>query len=437
MKRFQFVFMALSLISSAVAAAPSKLQNVSTESQRLVLTFDKSISYKSFVLHNPDRVVIDIKNATRAQNLSEIDTSNLPIRNVRYAQKNEHDLRLVFDIKNDSEPHLSTQKISSNQFRLVCDWPIKTAPVAASSSIPLQPKMSVAQRNTLRDVIIVLDPGHGGKDSGAKGYRRTNEKDVVLAIAKVLKSQIDKQAGMRAVLTRTGDYYISLRQRIGFARKANADLFVAIHADAFMRHESSGASVFALSARGASSEAARWLAERENSSELGGVGNFNDKSYLVRSVLLDLSQTSTIQASLQLGSEMLHHLGRISHLHSPRVEQARFVVLKSPDIPSVLVETGFISNPREEMNLRNSSYQKQLASALLTGIKMYFWSAPPDGSLIAAARKAEHHKVARGENLQSIAAAYNINKKYIKKLNFLRGDWVRTGQVLLIPPKTS
>ena len=344
---------------------------------------------------------------------------------------------MVFDLKSSIIPkYLPYPQAQSISDRLARQN--SPASITQTTNEPvLKPKMSIAQRNNLRDVIVVVDPGHGGKDSGAKGFRGTNEKDVVLAISRNLKDLIDKQPGMRAVLTRSSDYYIGLRQRLGYARRAKADLFVAIHADAFMRRESSGASVFALSARGASSEAARWLAERENSSELGGVDDFKDKSYLVRSVLLDLSQTSTIQASLQLGSEMLGNLSHISVLHSHKVEQARFVVLKSPDIPSVLVETGFISNPREEMNLRNPRYQMQLAIAILNGIKKYFWQAPPDGSLIAAARKAQHHRVARGESLATIASSFHVNKKYIKQINHLRRDYVRVGQDLLIPPRTA
>jgi N-acetylmuramoyl-L-alanine amidase len=233
-----------------------------------------------------------------------------------------------------------------------------------------------------RDVIIVLDPGHGGHDPGAIGPAHRVEKDVTLAIAKTLKQRIDKQPGMRAVLTRAGDYYVGLRERLNITRKYNADVFISIHADAFKHSHSHGVSVFALSQRGATSEAARWLAEKENYSELGGVNlkRLDDKNGVIRSVLLDLSQTATITAGLQLGAQVLQNMGNMTSLHNYRVEQARFVVLKSPDTPSILIETGFISNPQEAKNLSNPRYQSRLSEAIFSGLKQYFWIHPPHGT---------------------------------------------------------
>ena len=225
--------------------------------------------------------------------------------------------------------------------------------------------------------MIVIDPGHGGKDPGAVGRRKTKEKKVVLSIAKYLKSYLNARPGYKAILTRKGDYYISLRQRLRIARKNKADLFVAIHADAFKHSRANGASVFALSERGASSEAARWLARKENYSELGGI-DLDDKGNLLRSVLIDLSQTATIGASLELGDAILKEMGHFAKLHKGRVEQARFVVLKSPDIPSILVETGFLSNYTEERRLRTSKYQKKMAYAIMKGIDKYFRRRPPE-----------------------------------------------------------
>lgn len=233
-----------------------------------------------------------------------------------------------------------------------------------------------------RNIIVVIDPGHGGKDPGARGMDGTLEKDVVLDISKQLQIELNQIPGVRAVLTRKGDYYISLRDRLRIARQDKADLFVAIHADAFNNPNSMGSSVFALSPRGASSEAARWLAEKENYSELGGI-NLDDKSDLLRSVLIDLSQTATISSSLQLGSSVLTELSRITRLHYGKVEQARFVVLKSPDTPSLLIETGFISNPIEEKRLSSPQYQQRLAQAIEEGISNYYWHNPPPGSLFA------------------------------------------------------
>lgn len=252
----------------------------------------------------------------------------------------------------------------------------------------------------IRDVIIVIDPGHGGKDSGAKGVNGTYEKNIVLAISKKLQQLIQQEPGMRAVLTRKGDYFISLRERLRIARKDKADLFIAIHADAFTNPNSSGASVFALSATGASSEAARWLAEKENYSELGGIP-LTDKSDLLRSVLIDLSQTGIISLSLQLGHYLLKDMGKIARLHHGSVEQARFVVLKSLDIPSVLVETGFISNAQEEQRLSDPIYQAQLAEALFKGIRNYFKQYPPPGTRLAHQKDGVGPSLARVENLNA------------------------------------
>ena len=220
---------------------------------------------------------------------------------------------------------------------------------------------------------IVIDAGHGGKDSGALGVRGTVEKNVVLNIAKKLADEINQQPNRRALLTRHGDYFVSLRERLKLARRVNADLFVAIHADAYFDNNATGASVYALSQRGATSEAARWLAKRDNYSELGGVelNSLHDRSPMLRSVLIDLAQTSTIQDSIRLGNRVLDALDTISSLHYTRVEQAPFVVLKSPDIPSILVEVGFITNPKEEKRLADSFYQQKIAHALFQGIQQY------------------------------------------------------------------
>ncbi|TAK75726.1 MAG: hypothetical protein EPO11_05060 [Gammaproteobacteria bacterium] len=222
---------------------------------------------------------------------------------------------------------------------------------------------------------VVIDPGHGGKDSGARGINGAKEKDVVLAIAKQLAKKINQTPRMRAILTRKGDYFISLRQRLRIARQYHADLFIAIHADAYFDDQAVGASVYALSQRGATSEAARWLSQRENYSELGALAfdSLPDQSAMLRSVLIDLAQTASIQASIRAGTHVLEALDVITVLHYKKVEQAPFVVLKSPDIPSILVETGFISNPREEKRLSNPVYQIKLTNALWNGINRYVW----------------------------------------------------------------
>lgn len=309
---------------------------------------------------------------------------------------------------------------------------MQTAVAKSKTSVPVKVP-AVPKR--LRDVLVVIDPGHGGKDPGASGARKTLEKHVVLSISKRLKTIIDAQPGMKAVLTRKGDYYIGLRERLRIARKCDADIFVAIHADAYINRESNGASVFALSQTGATSEAARWLAEKENYSELGGVNlsELDDQNGVVRSVLIDLSQTATIGASVNMGERILKSLGGITRLHNDKIEQARFVVLKSPDIPSVLVETGFISNPREERNLSNSQYQQRLAQAIFQGIKAYFWEFPPYGSRIEALSSARMHIVKRGETLSGIASRYHISMKSIQSANHLSSQNLQAGQKLVIP----
>ena len=238
-------------------------------------------------------------------------------------------------------------------------------------------KIAAAKVSAARSLIVVIDPGHGGKDPGATGVAGNKEKNVVLAIAKVLSKELSRQSGVRVYLTRTRDEFISLRQRLAIARRYKADLFIAVHADAaYQNTTANGASVFALSGRGATSEMARWLAEKENQSELVD-GVFVNRDQVLRSVLLDLSQTHTISVSLEMGQAILNQLGLITDLHYTQVEQAAFVVLKSPDIPSLLVETGYLSNPQQEKQLLNPAYQQRIANAIAEGVKAYFASRPP------------------------------------------------------------
>ena len=327
-------------------------------------------------------------------NLAHVAFNRTTLTRLRTGHPTPQTLRIVFDAKQIFTIKTSNWQPVNRNFRGLKIDLISTN-TSANASVVKSPSVNyVAHQNvvhkpsprSLRDVVVVIDPGHGGKDPGAIGKGRSAEKQVVLAIALKLKQLIDRQPGMRAVLTRNGDYYIGLRERMYIARKDNADIFVAIHADAFNNPDSNGASVFALSARGATSEAARWLAEKENYSELGGVNlrGLDDANGVIRTVLIDLSQTATIGASLQMGSRVLRQLDTITRLHNAKVEQARFMVLKSPDIPSILIETGFISNPREERNLTNPAYQTRLTQAIFNGIKAYFWEYPPHGTRVEA-----------------------------------------------------
>jgi N-acetylmuramoyl-L-alanine amidase len=280
---------------------------------------------------------------------------------------NAHESELVVDIYLSKKSQATAQAMPSPPAPQVVVK--KTPPEHATKKPALQMTAAVKAH----PVIIVIDAGHGGKDPGTIGASGTKEKNVVLEIAERLAELINKEPNMHAVLTRDGDYFVKLRDRLRLARKDNADLFVAIHADAYLTAESSGVSVYALSRHGATSEAARWLAKRDNYSELGGVdiSGLGDKSYALRSVLLDLAQAATITDSVRLGSDILNSLANVTKLHYPRVEQAPFMVLKSPDIPSVLVETGYLSNPKEEERLRDPSYRNKIAQALLTGIRHY------------------------------------------------------------------
>ena len=369
--------------------------------------------YHGFTLSAPNRAVIDFQQTRPKIDISKVSVGHGVIQRIRVGYPNPKTLRIVFDLNQASTIKIVQwksgmtgpeglridilPKVSSAHQTLIQRPRITNAPVAqrhvSSPKLPPQkkivPKTVVPRRIqpiAMRDIVVVIDAGHGGKDPGAIGPRRSVEKNIVLNIAFKLKQLIDRQPGMRAVMTRRGDYYVGLRERLNITRKFDADMFVSIHADAFNNKQSNGASVYALSQGGATSEAARWLAEKENYSELGGVNlsGLDDTNGLVRTVLLDLSQTATINAGRQVGSRVLSTLNLMTTLHHHKVEQARFVVLKSPDIPSILVETGFISNPREEFNLTNAYYQNKLTNAIFNGVKQYFQENPPHGSRMEA-----------------------------------------------------
>jgi len=279
---------------------------------------------------------------------------------------------------------------------------------------------------------VAIDAGHGGDDPGALGPRGTQEKDVALAIARKLESWLQRQKGITPVMIRSGDYYISLRGRIRKARNYKADLFISIHADAYVNGTAQGSSVYVLSSKGASSEAARWLADSENNADLIGGVSLDDKDDLLASVLLDLSQNATLAASMDVASRILSQLGKISEVHKNQVEHAGFVVLKSPDIPSILVETGFISNRHEENQLRRQNYQQRIANALGDGLVQYFQDNPPAGTWLAMSRN-RHHLVEKGETLTSIAHQYQISPGRLRAANGLPDDDIKAGHTLIIP----
>jgi len=434
------------------------------DNTRLVFDLSGPVQHSVFTLTAPDRLVIDINGATLGGSLN-VATSNTPISSVRSAQRTPTDLRVVVDLKKAVTPKSFTLAPNAQYGnRLVVDlYDQEADAVAASTPIPppaqtpatppavpvtpAQPAIKLPPvPSGKRDVVVAIDAGHGGEDPGASGSRGQHEKDIVLQIARELQRQINSERGYRAELTRTGDYFIPLRKRTEIARKKGADLFISIHADAAPSKAAFGASVFALSDRGATSETARWLADTENRSDLiGGAGNvsLDDKDRMLAGVLLDLSMTATLSSSLDVGQKVLGNMGRITPLHKRRVEQAGFMVLKSPDIPSILVETGFISNANEAAKLATQSHQQALARSIHTGVRQYFQQSPPPGTYIAWLRDSgkiaqgpREHTVRPGETLAMIAVRYQVSVAGLRSANSLKSDELKVGQHLDIPGTT-
>ena len=410
---------------------------------RVVFDLTGPVTHQIFQLEQPSRLVIDLDNARNKASFSAIDLSNTPIKRIRSATRDQHGLRFVFDLTSDIKPRsFFLKKHSGKPARLVVDLYDKNHVTTKT----IDKVSEAASVSTRRDILIVIDPGHGGEDPGAIGPRRVKEKDIVLDIAKRLAGKINQTKGYKAKLTRTNDYYIPLRKRRDFARKHRADLFVSIHADAFKTPDAKGASVFALSRRGATSETARFLAKRENDADLiGGVGDvtLDDKDKVLKGVLVDLSMTATLGSSLDAGQHVLKQMGGIARLHKRNVEQAGFLVLKSPDVPSILVETGFISNPTEAKRLSTKSYRQKMAGSIFTGIRGYFEKNPPAGTYIAwrqSGGKKAHtnlYTVASGDTLSTIAARFHLRVGELKSLNNMTGNTIRTGQRLVVrKPKT-
>ena len=355
------------------------------------------VKFQLFSVKDPERLVLDLEGVELGPALAELHgkvaTGDPYIDKLRVGRNRPGVVRLVIDLKAEVKPQVFTLKpVGEYGHRLVLDIYPLVAPDPLAALIEADGKLPRTDREpakipdkprVARMATIVIDPGHGGEDPGARGRLGSREKDITLTIATRLKTLIDAEPEMRAVLTRDGDYYVPLQTRVDKARRVKADLFVSVHADAFIRPHARGSSVFALSERRATSEAARWLAKKENEADLVGGVNIDVKDKYLAQTLLDLSQTATIDHSLRLGSAVLGALGQVNTLHKAQVEQASFAVLKSPDVPSILVETAFISNPEEEKRLNDEAYQDQLARAILSGIKRYFAKNPPRPSPIA------------------------------------------------------
>ncbi|WP_447553240.1 N-acetylmuramoyl-L-alanine amidase [Vreelandella sp. EE22] len=443
---------------------------------RLVFDLSGAANADVFPLSNPARLVIDLDDTELDTDASTLPLNDSAIDAVRTGSREGGGLRVVLELNREITPrHFTLPPNDQYGHRLVVDLeypgesavenpidPIEAmireqeiqaqritaqaqatapadAPVAEQSPVAVQP----AQPHPQRDIIIAVDAGHGGEDPGAIGPSGTREKDVVLDISRKLAADINATRGFRAVLIRDGDYYLGLRQRTQLAREQKADFFVSVHADAFSSPRPQGSSVYALSQRGATSETAQWLADSENRSDLiGGVDgslSLRDKDQVLRGVLLDLTMTATLNDSLTIGGQVLEKLGRVNRLHKSRVEQAGFMVLKSPDIPSLLIEVGFISNPDEERRLRDPTHQQGLSTAIFGGLREHFERNPPPASLLAWQRDnhraptGNEYRIQSGDTLSTIAVRHGVPVNQLKQANDLNGDVIRVGQVLRIP----
>jgi N-acetylmuramoyl-L-alanine amidase len=514
MRRFFATFVLLLAHGQLVAQA--RLESVrywkADDQVRVVLNVNGPLEHSVFLVDNPDRVVVDLKNVRLAGPLPQPDVSDQLLKKMRAGVQNGHDLRLVLDLHrklqlktqlldgngedrrqisielNDpgaskenrvipaarpTEPQVLAQQERTEPPRVAEHEPSKAErdkaqarhprsrgeqghPKAEHKIASTETKQAVGSEREPprqeprpkqspegnRDVVVAIDAGHGGNDPGALGTNGTREKDVTLAIARRLAQLVNREPGLKAVLVRDDDRFIHLRDRMEIARKHRADLFVSIHADAYTDSSVKGSSVFTLSRNGASSEAARWLAAKENSADLVGGVSLDDKDDLLASVLLDLSQSATLQAGGEVAESVISELRQVGRVHGYKVQQAGFMVLKAPDIPSLLIETAFISNPDEERNLIDTRHQERIAGAIKQGIRSYFHDSPPRGSKLALAKrgkeasdgkKGKEHAVSQGETLADIAEQYNISATELRSYNALNNDRLRVGQVLIIP----
>ena len=453
MKRISSAVLCGLLLLAATAQA-AEVRDVrfwrAPDHSRVVFDLSGPVEHELITLDSPDRLVIDIQASTLGSDTSKLEFANSPITRLRHAEKPNGALRLVFDLSNAVQVRSFLLAASGDLHdRLVVDFLDKGESTGASASPSKSaPKVVKSLENSShRDVVIAIDAGHGGEDPGAIGPGRVREKDVVYKIALRLKERFERKKGYRVVMIRDGDYYVGLAKRRDLARKAQADFFVSIHADAFTNPSANGSSVYALSKRGATSASARILAQRENEADLVGGVSLSDKDQVLAGVLTDLSMTATLDASLSVGSQLLGEMGKISRLHSKRVEQAGFAVLKSPDIPSLLVETGFISNPHESSKLKTASYQAQMAQAIYEGIDRYFRESPPPDTYFAAVKRgdiapargsattggAREYVIANGDTLSGNAHRYNVPLRDLQRHNQLSGSDIRVGQKIQIP----
>lgn len=476
-------FLVLALLAGAAAAVEIRgvQARVAGADTSVVFDLSESTAYTVATLSRPERLVIEFKQAT-ARRLLTLAPMPKSITHVRQFLRADHGLTVVVELREANAvaarlskssagsghrlelqltPRATRQAIAARAAAPVSVKSTAPAPAPVANAAPTAPvkpsapaPVSIASEPTPapsrpapasrgRELVIAIDAGHGGQDVGAIGPSGVYEKDVVLGVSRELAQLIAAEPGMRPALTRDGDYFLPLRTRMDRARARRADLFISIHADAVRDRRARGASVYTLSRRGATSEAARWLAASENAADLVGGASLDDKDRMLKSVLLDLSQAASMDASQDLASAVLRSLGGIGAVHNRRVQQAGFMVLKSPDVPSILVETAYISNPTEEKRLRSTLYQKRLARAIFNGILSYSRAqraapaaAPTQASSSAARQReadARRHRVSRGETLSGIAQRYDVDITSLKVANNMDSEMVRAGAVLRIP----
>jgi N-acetylmuramoyl-L-alanine amidase len=430
----------LALLISTASLRAAEIKNLriwaGPEYTRAVFDVSGPVDYKLFELNKPDRIVLDIRGSELGSGFSAPAVKGL-LKGLRAGKQGKSDSRVVFDLADSARPKsFLLPPADKFGYRLVLDlYPATVKPVPVKTVVDVAPGKA-------RDVVIAIDAGHGGDDPGATGATGTHEKEITLAVARQLKKLVDRTPGMSGVLIRDADYFIPLEKRYLKARDAKADLFVSIHADAFTRSDARGSSVWVLSPRGATSEAARWLADRENRADLVGGISLDDKDDMLAKVLLDLSQGATMGASVAVAEQVHGALRKLGPTHRNYVEKANFVVLRSPDVPSILIETAFISNPSEEARLKSPEHREKLAAAILDGVNEYFRSTPPPGTLFAynadrareARAKSQRYVVNRGDTLRAIAERHGTTTAQLRAANELADERVRPGEVLQIPP---
>ena len=434
-KPMAFLLLVLFCLSISVSAAEqNNLKGVrawpSPDNTRVVLDLTQKPHYETHYLTRPDRLVIDLSTTTNKAKLKDIVSNSSILKNVRVsASGKSNTFRLVLDLKQASKARIfSLPPAKPYGHRLVIDLPHKKEEIKVPQAIAAAPEG--------RDIIVAIDAGHGGDDPGALG-KYTYEKKVTLQIAKRLKTKIDSQKGMQAFLVRTGDYFVNLNKRSDIARKGKADFLVSIHADGFTSSRPRGASVWVLSNRRATSELGRWMEKHEAHSELlGGAGDIiqdSDSVPFLNKMLLDMSMGNTMDVGYAIGHLVTNELSKVTKMHKKKPVHASLAVLKSPDIPSILVEAGFITNRTEERLLNQAEFQNKIANAVYTGIYKHFSQTPPQGSLFAQKKRVIKHTVRSGESLSILAKRYSVSSSQLKKVNHLKSSSLRIGQVLKIP----